>query len=106
MKILLITQEPPLQSEDIVSGNVVRTRQLGSALESAGHAISQTWLCADRIRTRGSFRNRDELAGILQERSPDAVIVSYWALLALLPYDMTQKVILDFVAPKYMHRRI
>jgi len=100
MKVLLITQEPPLQSADIASGNAVRTRQLGSALESAGHEISQTWLSADRIRTRGSFRNQDELAGIILEHGPDTVIVSYWELLALLPYDMRQNVILDFVAPR------
>jgi glycosyltransferase involved in cell wall biosynthesis len=100
MKILLITQEPPLQSADIASGNAVRTRQFASALESAGHEISQTWLSADRIRTRGSFRNQDELAGIILERGPETVIVSYWELLALLPYDMSQNVILDFVAPR------
>jgi glycosyltransferase involved in cell wall biosynthesis len=100
VKILLITQEPPLQSADIVSGNAVRTRQLGSALESAGHAVSQAWLSADRKRTRDSFRNHDELKSILMERRPDALIVSYWELLALLPYDMPQIVILDFVAPR------
>jgi len=89
-----------LQSGDIASGNAVRTRQLGSALESAGHEISQTWLSADRIRTRGSFRNQDELAGIILERGPDTVIVSYWELLGLLPYEMAPKVVLDFVAPR------
>lgn len=100
MNILLITQEPPLQSEGVVSGNAVRTGQISSALASAGHEISQTWLCKERIRARGSFRNQDELQGILLERNPDAVIVSYWELLALLPYSMTQYVILDFVAPR------
>jgi glycosyltransferase involved in cell wall biosynthesis len=100
MKILLITQEPPLQSEDVVSGNAVRTQQLSSALESAGHEVSQSWLCKDRNRSKGSFRNQDELQGILLQHRPDVVIVSFWELLALLPYDMTENVILDFVAPR------
>ena len=44
MKILLITQEPPLRSEDVVSGNAVRTRQIRDGLEKAGHAVIQTYL--------------------------------------------------------------
>jgi len=100
MKILLITQEPPLQSEEIVSGNAVRTRQLTNGLETAGHVVSQTWLSIDRGRAEGSFRNSDELQGILLQHAADIIIVSYWELLGLLPYQLTQTVILDFVAPR------
>jgi glycosyltransferase involved in cell wall biosynthesis len=100
MKILLITQEPPLQSEEVVSGNAIRTRQLSGALAAAGHEGSQAWLSSSRIREKGTFRNSDELQGILLERSPDVVIVSYWELLGLLPYEMAPKVVLDFVAPR------
>jgi len=100
MKILLITQEPPLHNEEIVSGNAVRSRQLKSGLESAGHEVSQTWLSSDRKRPEGSFRNSDELQGILLEHAADTIIVSYWELLGLLPYEMTRTVVLDFVAPR------
>ncbi len=100
MKILLITQEPPLQNAQIVSGNAVRTRQLHAALEAASHSVLQTWLSADRSRPKGAFRNRDELHSLLIEHSPDAIIVSYWELLGLLPGTMDFIVILDYVAPR------
>ena len=100
MKILLITQEPPLLSELVVSGNAVRTRQISQALASAGHEIVQAWLCKDHRRIEGAFRNRDELQGILMKQAPGAIIVSYWELLGLLPYDLQQPVILDYVAPR------
>ncbi|MEE8339024.1 MAG: hypothetical protein V3R56_02700, partial [Xanthomonadales bacterium] len=100
MKILLITQEPPLLSEVVVSGNAVRTRQISQALISAGHEVVQAWLCMERKRAAGAFRNRDELQGILMKQAPGAIIVSYWELLGLLPYDLQQPVILDYVAPR------
>jgi glycosyltransferase involved in cell wall biosynthesis len=100
MKILLITQEPPLLNEEVVSGNAVRTRQLRQALDNAGHRTTQTWLSTRRKRIEGTFRNRDELQGILMEHAPDAIIVGYWDLLGLLPCDLCQSVILDYVAPR------
>ena len=100
MKVLLITQEPPLLSEVVVSGNAVRSRQLSQGLESAGHEVIQTWLSRDRKRVKGVFRNRDELQGILMKQAPGAIIVSYWELLGLLPYDLQQPVVLDYVAPR------
>ncbi len=100
MKILLITQEPPLLSEVVVSGNAVRTRQISQALASAGHKVVQTWLCVDSKFAQGAFRNRDELQGILMKQAPDAIVVAYWELLGLLPYDLPQPVILDYVAPR------
>ena len=100
MKILQITHEPPLQATEVVSGNAVRTRQLSCALETAGHQVSQCWLSADRDRSKGAFRNRDELHSILIEQSPDAIIVSYWELLSLLPCEMAPLLVLDYVAPR------
>jgi len=100
MKILLITQEPPLQGEEVVSGNAVRTHQIRDGLEKAGHQVAQTFLSSKRRRIRGAFRNRDELQGILMAHAPDSVIVSYWELLALLPYELAQPVVLDYVAPR------
>ena len=100
MKILLITQEPPLLNEEVVSGNAVRTRQLRQALENAGHRTTQTWLSSRRKKVEGTFRNQDEMQGIVMEHDPDAIIVGYWELLGLLPYDLRQSVILDYVAPR------
>jgi len=89
-----------LLSEVVVSGNAVRTRQISQALASAGHEVVQAWLSTDRKRVKGAFRNRDELQGILMKQAPGAIIVSYWELLGLLPYDIQPPVILDYVAPR------
>jgi glycosyltransferase involved in cell wall biosynthesis len=96
MKILLITQEPPLLSEVIVSGNAVRSVQIRSALEAAGHQVVQVWLGAGP----SGFRNHDELQGILMKQEPGAIIVAYWELLGLLPHDIPVPVVLDYVAPR------
>ncbi|MDX2417853.1 MAG: glycosyltransferase [Xanthomonadales bacterium] len=104
MQILLITQEPPLASDAIATGNAIRTAQLVGALRRAGHGISQTWLDNAEGRQQNlhthAFRNRDELQATIVRQQPDAILVSYWELLELLPFDLRQPVILDFVAPR------
>jgi len=104
MKILLITQEPPLRKEEIVSGNAVRSVQIRSALEAVGHQVVQVWLTTNRHshgKNAGStFRNHDELQGILMKQEPAVIIVAYWELLGLLPHDVQVPVILDYVAPR------
>jgi len=96
MKILLITQEPPLLNEEVVSGNAVRSVQIRSALEAAGHQVVQVWLGAGP----SAIRNHDELQGILIKQEPAAIIVAYWELLGLLPHEIPIPVILDYVAPR------
>ncbi len=104
MQILLITLEPPLSTDAVATGNAIRTAQLAGALRRAGHAISQTWLDIPSTgkdgRHRDAFHSRDELRAALVRQQPDAILVSYWELLELLPFDLPQPVILDFVAPR------
>jgi glycosyltransferase involved in cell wall biosynthesis len=104
MKILLITQEPPLLNEEVVSGNAVRSAQIRSALEAARHQVVQVWLASGQsghpISAGSTFRNSDELHGILIKQDVDTVIVSYWELLGLLPQEIDIPVILDYVAPR------
>lgn len=100
MQILLITQEPPLASDAVATGNAIRTKQLVEALQRAGHTLSQTWLDISQNRDPEAFRSRDELKAAINRRNPDAILVSYWELLELLPFDLPQPVILDFVAPR------
>lgn len=100
MQILLITQEPPLASDAIATGNAIRTKQLVDALQRAGHALSQTWLDNSQKRHPDAFRSRDELKATITRHHPDAILVSYWELLELLPFDLPQPVVLDFVAPR------
>ncbi|NCF61616.1 MAG: glycosyltransferase [Gammaproteobacteria bacterium] len=104
MKILMVTQEPPLRDSEIVSGNAIRCRQLEIALERANHQVVQVWLTGKNEghhdRRELTFRNRNELQGILIKQQPDAVLVSYWELLGLLPLENSSPVILDYVAPR------
>ncbi len=104
MQILLITQEPPLAADAIATGNAVRTAQLAGALSRAGHHLSQTWLentkGEQKSRHPDAFRSRDELSAVIIRQQPDAILVSYWELLELLPFDLPHAVILDFVAPR------
>lgn len=104
MQILLITQEPPLAPDAIATGNAIRTAQLSGALRRAGHTLSQTWLDnkADGKKSRhpDAFHSRDELQATITSQQPDAILVSYWELLELLPFELPQPVIVDFVAPR------
>jgi len=104
MKILLVTQEPPLLSDEVVSGNAVRSVQLRIGLEAAGHQVGQVWLATGRSgsaeKSSSSFSNRDELHSILLKEKPAAVIAGYWELLNLFPHESTLPIILDYVAPR------
>ena len=100
MLILLITQEPPLSPDEVATGNAIRTAQLSGALHRAGYTISQTWLDTSDKPHADTFRNRDELQATINRQCPDAVLVAYWELLELLPFELPQPVILDFVAPR------
>lgn len=103
MKILLVAQEAALQSREIVSGNAIRIDQLRSALQHAGHEVIHVWLARPQqgaAAAGGSFRNGDELQGIILARVPEVILLAYWELAAFLPFDLPQPVVLDFVAPR------
>jgi glycosyltransferase involved in cell wall biosynthesis len=100
MQILLITQEPPLTPEIVATGNAIRTAQLEGALNRAGHTITQTWLDKQNNLHPDAFRSRDELQATITRLQPDAILVAYWELLELLPFNLQQPVIVDFVAPR------
>ena len=109
MKILFIAQEPLLQADEVVSGNAIRIEQLRTALTAAGHEIVHSWLSAPAEKklyraspTTRSFASRDELQGIIQAESPDVILLTYWELAALLPFELTQAVVLDYIAPRLL----
>ncbi len=100
MQILLIAQEPPLKPDAVVTGNAIRTAQLEGSLRRAGHTVNQTWLEATKQPKIDSFRNRDELQAMIARQHPDVILVAYWELLELLPFELPQPVIVDFIAPR------
>ncbi len=100
MQILLITQEPPLRPDTVATGNAIRSAQLEGSLQRAGHDISHTWLDKNEGTHPDAFHSRDELQASITRRQPDVILVSYWELLELLPFELRQPVILDFVAPR------
>ena len=98
MHVLLIAQEPPMAPGGVVTGNAIRTRQLSDGLRGGGHEVTQLHL--SREPATCGFRNRDELRSLILRHRPDILLVSYWELLALLPANTEQQVILDFLAPR------
>ena len=101
MKILLIAQEPPLDTGQIVTGNALRTTQLSDSLVRAGHEIQHVWGPAEGAQQHGdTFQSRDSLRNLLQRYQPDAVLVSYWEILDLFPFEYPKPVIVDFIAPR------
>jgi len=100
MLILLITQEPPLAHDAVATGNAIRTAQLEGALSNAGHQLRQVWLSLENPKHADAFRSRDELQAAINRLQPDTILVAYWELLELLPFELPQPVIVDFVAPR------
>ena len=100
MLILLITQEPPLAHDAVATGNAIRTAQLEGALSNAGHQIKQIWLRGTKQDHPDAFKSRDELQASINKHQADAILVAYWELLDLLPFELSQPVIVDFVAPR------
>ncbi len=101
MKILLITQEPPLDSNRVVMGNALRTVQLSGSLMRAGHEIQQIWQNLGQVAEKGrTFQSRDRLCDLLQRYQPDVVLLNYWELLDFFPFEFPKPVIVDFIAPR------
>jgi glycosyltransferase involved in cell wall biosynthesis len=100
-RVLHLLQEP-LQDEDgVFSGNDLRTRQLDQGIKLGDHEISHAFLRKPGMASSANnFANRDELQGLILREKPDVILVSYWELLALLPFELAQPVALDFVAPR------
>lgn len=116
MRVLIVSQEPPFDPETVATGNALRGRQLRRALEGAGHETRHVWL-APRARgeagragappeANGAFRSRDQLRARIAAEAPDVVLVAWWELVNLLPFDLAAPgdrsipVVLDFVAPR------
>jgi len=99
--ILHILQEPLQPETDVQSGNDLRTRQLNQGLHDGGHRVTNASLRKPGMAAGPDrFAHRDELQSLVQREQPDVILVSYWELLALLPFELPQPVVLDFVAPR------
>jgi glycosyltransferase involved in cell wall biosynthesis len=100
MNILLIAQEPPLLASQVVTGNAVRCHQLRECLEAGGHRVTQVFQSDGKERIDNAFSGRDSLRSLIIKTKPDAILVSYWELVKLLPFDLEQPLVLDFIAPR------
>lgn len=100
MKILLIAQEPALSPASVVTGNAIRTHQLTTSLEKAGHEVVHAWRDHHRTDALLTFRDRDDLRGLLMRQQADLHLVCYWELLDLMPFETEVPLVLDFLAPR------
>ncbi|MEJ8569634.1 glycosyltransferase [Elongatibacter sediminis] len=108
MRVLYLTTEPELAEGDVVTGNALRARQLTGALRRAGHDVETVWPAdptaaagdTQEAHGSGSVRGRDALRARIARSKPGVILVGYWELLGLLPFDLEQPLVLDFVAPR------
>lgn len=99
--ILHLLQEPLQVDEGVFSGNDLRTRQLDQGIKDGGHRLSHAFLRKPGMPGSSTgFANRDELQGLILREQPDVILVAYWELLSLLPFELSQPVVLDFIAPR------
>lgn len=100
MHVLLITQEPPFDPGQVVTGNAIRAQQLAQAMRGAGHTVRQVWLDPEHARGTDRFDGADRLRGLILAEQADVLVVGYWELLSLLPWELAAPVVVDFVAPR------
>jgi len=110
MKVLIITHGTLLDDREIVSGNSVRAHFLAQGLVDAGisvvhcHPRSLSGPAASRCPavTVRTYADRQGLARVLDQESPDVILVGYWELLEDLPAQLDVPVVLDVVAPRVL----
>ena len=104
MKILYLTLEPPMDPALIVRGNAIRARGLIAALRDRGLDVIQAWRAPDDgslVRAhRSMYSGPAELAALIADSAPDAIIAAYWNLVVELPQDLAVPVVVDFIAPR------
>ncbi len=111
MKVLLITHGEQLDAARIASGNSVRAHAIERGLAEAGIQVVHVYPEAlgapsdpgpdPRIGAR-VYRDRVDLAALIEEESPDVLILGYWELIELLPDTLAQPIVLDVVAPRIL----
>ncbi|NEV62565.1 glycosyltransferase [Thiorhodococcus minor] len=111
MKVLLITHGKYLAADGVASGNSVRAYFLARGLVDAGievvHAYPSGLGAPTTPEPRPGIRvlvydDEAGLASLIQEETPDALIVGYWELIEALPQDLDLPIVLDVVAPRIL----
>lgn len=84
----------------VVTGNAVRCQQLRESLEAGSHQVEHIYQHKGSARNSHAFSNRDVLRSLIIRHKPDILLVTYWELVKLLPFDLDQPLVLDFIAPR------
>ncbi|GAB4182170.1 MAG: hypothetical protein Tsb002_03060 [Wenzhouxiangellaceae bacterium] len=104
MNILYITLEPPFDAQLIARGNTIRVARIQQGLTAAGHQVAQVWRApyddSEVAEHAHMYRDAGELAVLIDQHQPDAILVGYWALLEDLPSSLEAPVVVDFIAPR------
>ncbi len=117
MRVLLLTHGTYLHRDAIVSGNSVRAYYLSRGLVE--HGIEVIYVYPEGLDsyarkqaadvhpgiTIQTYRNPEDLAGLLVATRPDAIYVGYWELLEHIPIECDLPIILDVLAPRVLETR-
>ncbi len=85
---------------EVVTGNAVRSRQLNQSLAAAGHRVIHVYQDHGEGHGEQAFSGRDALRSLLIRHRADLLLVTYWELVKLLPFDLEAPLVLDFIAPR------
>ena len=105
MKVLYITLDPPMDPDQVATGNQVRVQGIRDALELAGVEVIQATYTTEksRVDSLGCFHyhTSDELRQFIKEQDPVLLIAGFWTILDHL-YASDLPVVLDFIAPRVL----
>lgn len=91
MRILYFTLEPPLDADEVATGNQLRAAMLVDVLAGAGHEV---------VQHADASWSGPEVAARIRAARPDAVLLGYWQIAELLPDDLGLPVVVDCIAPR------
>ncbi len=112
--ILLVTHGAFLSRDHVTTGNSVRGYYLSKGL--VDHGIRVFYACLRDLSggatapdisdvSLAEFGDRRELASLIDQVAPNAILVGYWELLELLPERISVPVIVDLLAPRILETR-
>lgn len=91
MRVLYLTLEPPLDADQVATGNQLRAAMLVEALSGAGH---------ETIQHDSEGWTAREITQRIRQTQPDVILLGYWQLAERLPDTLDQAVVVDCIAPR------
>lgn len=112
-QLLLLTEQPPLQTDQPATGLAVRHTRMARNWQTRGCRVTYAWPAGNEPNHQADLSSQLDLLPLhtpdeLQQWSrqyPDAVyLLGYWELAEWLPPDPNIPLVLDYIAPRLLER--